>query len=118
MGRRRVKLFLDSCIVIYLVERVEPWRTRIEEALFVADWDRLVISDLVQLECLIRPYKMADIPAEGAFRRYFAGCDTAPIQASTFDLAAHLRADHGLKTPDAIHLAAALESGCAELWDE
>ena len=62
------------------------------------------------------PYKSADVSAERAFLRYFEGCERVPILPSTFGLAAHIRADHGLKTPDAIHLAAALESGCAELW--
>lgn len=33
-----------------------------------------------------------------------------------FDLATELRARHGLKTPDALHLAAAIACGCNELW--
>ncbi len=33
-----------------------------------------------------------------------------------FDLATELRAQHGLKTPDALHLAAALRAGCDEFW--
>lgn len=111
-----MRLFLDSCIVIYLVERIEPWRTRVEQALLLGNWSRLVTSDLVQLECLIVPYRTSDKAAERAFLQYFERCEHAPIQPSTFDLAAHIRARHGLKTPDAIHLAAALESGCTELW--
>lgn len=27
-----------------------------------------------------------------------------------------LRAQHGLKTPDALHLATALHHGCTEIW--
>jgi predicted nucleic acid-binding protein len=38
------------------------------------------------------------------------------IQNTTFDLATELRARHGLKVPDALHLAAAIEGGCDEFW--
>ena len=40
----------------------------------------------------------------------------APMHTATFDLATDLRARHGLKTPDALHLATALEQGCDEFW--
>ena len=33
-----------------------------------------------------------------------------------FDLATELRAEHGIKTPDALHLAAAIHGGCDALW--
>ena len=35
---------------------------------------------------------------------------------AVFELAATLRARHDLKTPDALHLAAAIHHGCDELW--
>ena len=35
---------------------------------------------------------------------------------ATFDMATELRARYGLKTPDALHLAAAIASDCEELW--
>lgn len=38
------------------------------------------------------------------------------LDSTAFDLATELRARHGLKTPDALHLAAAIASGCGELW--
>jgi predicted nucleic acid-binding protein len=33
-----------------------------------------------------------------------------------FELAAHLRAIHGLRTPDSLHMAAASLGGCDALW--
>ena len=77
---------------------------------------RLVVPDLVRLECLVVPYRSADSRLVDDFERRLADFQHALIKTSTFDLAAHLRADHGLKTPDAIHLAAALEAGCGKLW--
>jgi len=38
------------------------------------------------------------------------------LDAQVFDLATELRARQGLKTPDALHLAAALHTGCDEFW--
>ncbi|MBK8598626.1 MAG: PIN domain-containing protein [Holophagales bacterium] len=40
----------------------------------------------------------------------------APAPPGPFDLAADLRVQHGLKTPDAIHAAAAIRHGCSEFW--
>lgn len=111
-----MRLFLDSCLVIYLVEQIEPWRTRVEAALRAARFERLVISELVRMECLVGPFKTGDVRVEHAFLTFFEGCEMAPILPSTFDLAAHIRADYGLKTPDALHLAVAVESRCDELW--
>ena len=39
-----------------------------------------------------------------------------PLTADVFRLAAELRGLTGLRTPDAIHLAAARHAGCAALW--
>lgn len=39
-----------------------------------------------------------------------------PLNKAVFDLATELRAQHGLKTPDALHLAAAISAGCDEFW--
>lgn len=40
----------------------------------------------------------------------------ATLSRPVFDLAADLRAGHALKTPDALHLAAAIVGGCSEFW--
>lgn len=45
----------------------------------------------------------------GQFRRL-------ALDEEHFARAAELRAEHGLKTPDALHLAAAQLYGCDELW--
>ena len=40
----------------------------------------------------------------------------AAMDRAVFEIATRLRADHGLKTPDALHLASALHAGCDEFW--
>jgi predicted nucleic acid-binding protein len=50
--------------------------------------------------------------------KYFAQAEvvTVPLNARVFNLATELRALDNLKTPDALHLAAAISSGCDEFW--
>ena len=39
-----------------------------------------------------------------------------PLDARVFNLATELRAQYRLKTPDALHLAAAISSDCDAFW--
>jgi predicted nucleic acid-binding protein len=51
------------------------------------------------------------------YRQWFGKVEVLPISREAFRQAARLRADFtGLKTPDAIHLVAALHHGCDEFW--
>ena len=50
------------------------------------------------------------------YRRFFERCDMAPMDRTVFDLATKLRVQYSIKTPDALHLAMALVTACAELW--
>jgi uncharacterized protein len=40
------------------------------------------------------------------------------LNRPVFEQATLLRVNSNLKTPDAIHLAAAIEAGCQELWTD
>ncbi len=52
------------------------------------------------------------------FDKFFAQPEvvTVPLDARAFNLATELRAQYRLKTPDALHLAAAISSDCDEFW--
>jgi predicted nucleic acid-binding protein len=86
-------------------------------------WDALdanqqdvVTSELSLLEVLVKPLRLADRMLESLFTGTLYGTpdfSCVPITRSILRAAAQLRADAGLKTPDAIHAATALESGCA-----
>jgi uncharacterized protein len=109
-------IYLDSCIVIYLVERKEPWRSTLAGMMRQEPETVFCISDLVRLECLVRPLREDDGLRIAAFRRAFDSFRILPIPEPVFDRAARLRADHRLRTPDALHLACALHHGCDRLW--
>lgn len=46
----------------------------------------------------------------------FERIEEVALDAAVFTRSAELRADFGLKTPDAMHSAAAQIAGCTELW--
>lgn len=109
-------IYLDTCILIYAVEgqnaRGELVRARLQEmrdTLFA-------VSPLVRLECLVTPLRGADIELADRYEQVLDLFVEVPLDRAAFDRAAELRAAHGLRTPDALHLAAAQLSGCAELW--
>lgn len=59
-----------------------------------------------------------DIRLLDEFDRFFSipVISKVPMDTNVFDLATDLCAIHGLKTPDALHLAAAIHAGCDESW--
>jgi predicted nucleic acid-binding protein len=50
------------------------------------------------------------------FDRFFTVCEMIDLNRAVFELATTLRADSQLKTPDALHLAAAIQAECTEFW--
>lgn len=111
-------IYLDSCLVIYLVEPESPAHPAVREAVAGAGQATLAVSGLVVMECLVGPARDSDEGLRDDYERAFAAMSLLPLTRPVFERAALLRAEHRLKTPDAIHLAAALEGGCDELWTD
>jgi len=111
-----LRIYLDSCIVIYWLEGEPALANAISAKVAEAAEAELCISDLVRLECRVGPLRSGDTELLQAMEALLARLTTLPIDAVVFDLAAELRVRHGLKTPDAIHAAAAIRHGCSELW--
>jgi predicted nucleic acid-binding protein len=110
-------LYLDSCIVIYYVERHPQFFARIDQRISDAN-TRIVISDLTRMECRVQPLRTGDTRLLERFEHFFRAPDIhcAACTRAVFDRATDLRVRHGLKTPDALHLSAAIEGGCDEFW--
>jgi len=72
------------------------------------------VSHLVRMECRVRPLRLHEEEVLAAYDAYFVSGDLAILElgAAVFDRAADLRAVHGLRALDALHLAAALEGLC------
>ena len=108
-------IYLDSCILIYAVEDQSERGAAVRQRMAATD-DRMAISPLVVMECLVGPLKQDDLTLRDRFNRVFAQCELITLGLSEFVRAAELRALHSLRTPDALHLAAAQISGCDQLW--
>ena len=109
-------VFLDSNIVIYLVEQTPDLGTaaanRIQSG--IADGQRLMVSDLVRMECIVRPLREEDDVTLSAFNDLFDSedVDVVTITREVCDRAAAIRARHGFRPMDSLHLASAVENGC------
>lgn len=114
------RVYLDSCIVIYLLQAPEPVRDAVRQALRPADRPapQACISALTRLECRVWPMRQGTSDLLAQFDRFFASSDLrrARLTGTVFDLATELRARHRVKTPDALHLAAAISWSCDEFW--
>jgi predicted nucleic acid-binding protein len=109
-------IYLDSCLLIYLVEDTGPPSYAVRQRMNADAEQSFAISPLVVLECLVSPIRAANTLLKARYDRIFRTFVLLPAGLDVFEAAAELRAEHGLKTPDALHLAAALLGGCAALW--
>ncbi|WP_435008859.1 type II toxin-antitoxin system VapC family toxin [Tundrisphaera lichenicola] len=109
-------IYTDSVIPIYYYDHIGPFQARASRriALLLAAGDQMTVSNLVRMECRIGPLRSGDRARLAIFDGFFASPQVrfAPLTAAVFDRAAEIRARYGFKTPDSIHLAAAVESGC------
>jgi predicted nucleic acid-binding protein len=111
-----VLIYCDSVILIYWLDQVGPFHLRAQTRMVALQsaGDQVAVSDLTRLECRVGPLKRKDPGALAVIDGFFARPDArlVPLTAAVFDRAAQLRADLNFKTPDALHLATAIESGC------
>ena len=109
-------IYIDANSLIYSVERVEPYRTLLEPMWQEAQDGHLTIvsSPLLVLEALVKPLREGNTEIESQYRELFASNAVRLLDASyqVFEDAASIRAETGLKTPDAIHAATAIRSEC------
>ena len=109
-----MRLYLDSAPIISHVERTVPFAVAVDARL-TAPGIVLVSSELTRLECFVLPPRNGDTAREGEFDMFFnARMDVmVDFTGAVFCRAAEIRASHGFKTPDALHLAAVVVGGCA-----
>ncbi len=109
-------IYLDSCIVIYAVEDDGARGMRVRERLAASGDEIVAVSGLVTMECLVGPLRAGDLGLRDHYERALRNFERLPVGEAQFIRAAELRAQHGLGTPDALHLAIAQSHGCDELW--
>lgn len=114
-----MKLFLDACIITYLIEAKEPFFSAVQHTLRTICEDKrnipVAISRLSIFECLVEPVRRHDHALVKQYRSFFSRQDLkiVEIDAAVMERALHLRTSYHLRTPDALQAASALESAPA-----
>jgi uncharacterized protein len=108
-----VRVYLDTAPVIYTVEQVPLYAPAVDARLS-GPGVMLVASDLTRMECRVKPLREGNTNLLKDYDDYFdeAIAEIVPLSREVMDRAAEIRAKYGFKTPDAIHLAAAVASSC------
>lgn len=109
-------IYIDTGIFIYFVE-YHPRYHEVCEELFEAiesGHNQALTSTLSLMEILVQPYRLK---REDLILKFYSLLTTYPnitwvdLTLDVSDLAARLRAEYGLKTPDAVHAASATAHG-------
>ena len=111
-----MRIYLDTCVVIYWLEGEPALADAVSARMGEAAGAEFCISDLVRLECRVGPLRSGDTGLLKAMESLLSRLTNLPLETAVFDIAADLRVRHNLKTPDAIHAAAAIHHRCSELW--
>ena len=110
-------IYLDASVVIYSVEKIEPYWNLLQPVWQSARLGAVTLmgSELLLLETLVKPIQNGDKLLETTFRELLTNSlevQLVPITLTVLEQAIQLRATIGLKTPDAIHAAIALQVEC------
>lgn len=113
---RHRTIYLDTSIFIYFIERHPHYHKFCKTLFEEIEMGRIhaLTSTLSLLEVLVQPYKLK---REDIVLKFYSLLTTYPniewveLTLEVSDVAARIRAEHGLKTPDAIHAASALIYG-------
>jgi predicted nucleic acid-binding protein len=109
--------FLDACAIIYQVEAVTPYQQRLAVLLRGVRTEHpdleLAVSRLSWIECRAKPLRDRQTEVLRRYDTFLAADDLVVVELlpSVIDAATTLRAEYGLKTPDALQAACALTLG-------
>lgn len=114
-------IYLDANATIYFVEKVAPYYQGIRQRMTDIQGKPkvyCVVNELLLMEVRVKPLREQDHAKLASFESYFAAfaSQTVSMNKSVFELATELRVRHKVKTPDALHLAAAIHAGCDQFW--
>ena len=112
------RLAVDTAPFIYFAEKDLNFRDRVREVFRFAEINKitLVTSTVTLTEVLVKPLRTGDKPVEETYRALLSDTkfvQLIPVDEAIANRAAYLRATYNLRTPDALQVATAIESGAA-----
>lgn len=110
-------LTFDTAPLIYFVERHPVYFDRMLFIMRYIDSKRIsgVASTVALTAVLVQPLRIGDSVLAQRYEAVLTHSDSfrlEPVTAQIAEIAASLRARYNLRTPDALHVATALDSGC------
>jgi uncharacterized protein len=110
-----MNLYLDSSIVIYLIEQTSGLGLIANRAIHRLNPMAYSCTELTRFESMIVPRRNGNAQLEMEFEWFFrqSFVRLQSFNRSVFDRAIDLRAKYrSLRTPDSLHIASAIESSC------
>ncbi len=111
------RLGIETAPFIYYVENNPDYVDKMDAIIDIADTSgiQIIVSVITLTEILVTPLKAEDQELVDAYHALLTQPDNVSLIEVTFEIAsraADLRARYNLRTPDALHLATAINSGC------
>jgi len=111
--RKRKKVGLDSSILIYHLEDIEPYANLTENifATVAEGFLRAVLSTVSVTELLVQPFAAGRQDRIGAFERFLFSLPNTELKSPDYPIAreaARLRSQYKLRTPDALLIATSI----------
>ena len=108
------KVFWDTNLFIYLIEENDLYIESLNNMLiFLEDNNYEIITSTLTLgEILTKPYKDNRLDLVEKYKTFFSNMELIELNSEIATLFSKIRADYGIKTPDAIQLASAIYSKC------
>lgn len=117
MVTKNQKIYLDTCIWIYLLEGYKDYSQQLKElSTYIQDTNtQIYTSDLTLAEILVKPFQLGKKDLQGLYKNIF--CDSKLVNCISINQeilikAASIKAEYKFKLPDAIHLSSTLSSRC------
>ena len=108
-----MRYYLDTAPIIYTVETAPQFAQRVDAILAMTGLVAIT-SEMARLECRVQPMRQGNQTLLQDFDDYFASMivELVPLTRDVIDEATKIRAQYHFKTPDSLHLAAAVIARC------